>query len=129
MTEKRSMIINISQLMSDEACFNQVRELRWSDGVRCPHCHSDQIIKRGKDDVQVHRQRYQCKSCTRHFDDLTGSVFEGRHQPLKVWLVCLYLMSLNLSNKQIASELDLNKDDTYKMTKALREHLFKKKRS
>jgi transposase-like protein len=81
----------------------------------------------GKDDTQVHRQRYYCKSCTKQFDDLTGSVFAGRHQPLKMWLLCLYFMSLNLSNKQISAELGLNKDDVYNMTRALREEIAQKK--
>lgn len=120
-------VINISQLMSDEACFAQVREQRWPDGVRCPHCESDQVTKRGKDDTQIHRQRYQCKSCTKQFDDLTGTICEGRHQPLKMWMLCLYLMSLSLSNKQIAAELGLNKDDVYQMTKELREGIHQKK--
>jgi transposase-like protein len=120
-------MINISQLMSDEACFEKIREQRWSDGVRCPHCESGQVTKRGKDDTQIHRQRYQCKTCTKQFDDLTGTIFEGRHQPLKMWMLCLYLMSLNLSNKQIAAELGLNKDDVYRMTKELREGIYQKK--
>ena len=51
--------------------------------------------------------RLQCKKCQRDFDDLTLSVFSGHHQPLKIWMHCLYLMSLNLSNRQIAHELDL----------------------
>ena len=40
---------------------------------------------------------------------------------------CLYLMSLNLSNLQIAQELDLNKDDVQKMTQQLRETVDKKR--
>ena len=39
---------------------------------------------------------------------------------------CLYLMSLNLSNRQIAHELDLNKDDVQKMTQQLREAVCEK---
>ncbi len=35
-------------------------------------------------------------------------------------MVCLYLMGLNLSNEQIAQELDLNKDDVHQMTAQLR---------
>ena len=33
------------------------------------------------------------------------TVFEGHHQPLKVWVLCLYFMVLNLSNRQIAKEV------------------------
>ena len=36
-------------------------------------------------------------------------------------------MGLNLSNQQIAQELDLNKDDVQKMTKQLREGVVAKK--
>ncbi len=38
----------------------------------------------------------------------------------KIWIHCLYLMSLNQSNRQIALELDLNKSDVQKMTQQLR---------
>lgn len=34
--------------------------------------------------------------------------------------MCLYFMGLNLSNEQIAQELDLDKDDVYQMTSQLR---------
>src|SRR6185436_16727779 len=58
-----------------------------------------------------HRQRYRCKACTGRFDDLTGTVLAGHHQPLRVWVLCLYFMGLNLSNRQIAQELGLNAPD------------------
>jgi transposase-like protein len=119
-------LISISSLTSDAACFGQVRALRWPDGVNCPHCGSPDTIRRGKDDKQPERQRYQCKRCDKRFDDLTGTVFEGHHQPLKVWVLCLYLMSLNLSNQQIARELGLNKDDAQAMTEQLRRGVEKK---
>jgi len=72
------------------------------------------------------RYRYACKGCGKYYDDLTGTVFEGHHQPLKVWILCLYLMGLNLSNRQIAHELDLSESDTYHMTTHLREGVAKK---
>jgi hypothetical protein len=33
-----------------------------------------------------------CSQWGRQFDDLTGSLFTGRHQPLQTWIACLYLM-------------------------------------
>jgi len=44
-------------------------------------------------------------ACRRYFDDLTGIIFEGHHQPLRVWILCLYFMGLNLSNSQIARDI------------------------
>ena len=122
-------LISISSLTSDVACFDQIRALRWPDSVICPHCGSVDTIRRGKDDRQPERQRYQCKGCNKRFDDLTGTVFEGHHQPLKVWVLCLYLMSLNLSNQQIARELGLNKDDAQAMPEQLRRGVEKKNAS
>ena len=65
----------------------------------------------------------------RGFDDLTDTVFEGHHQPLKIWILCLYFMGLNLSNQQIASELDLNPSDMQQVTQQLREGVEKKNSS
>ncbi|MBW4640038.1 MAG: transposase [Gloeocapsa sp. UFS-A4-WI-NPMV-4B04] len=39
---------------------------RWCNSVCCPRCQSQEVIKRGKDDTQAHRQRYQCKGCSFH---------------------------------------------------------------
>jgi DNA-binding transcriptional regulator LsrR (DeoR family) len=55
------------------------------------------------------------------FDDLTGTVLAGHHQPLRVWVLCLYFMGLNLSNRQIAHELDLSESDAQEMTERLRD--------
>lgn len=51
------------------------------------------------------------KRCLSRFDDLSDTIFAKHHQPLQTWILCLYLMGLNLSTHQIAQELDLNKDD------------------
>ena len=76
---------------------------------------------------QAFRQRYECKACQKRFDDLTETYLEGHHQPLSVWILCLYFMGLNLSNAQISRELDLNKDDLQFMTEHLRTGIDKKK--
>ena len=120
-------IIKIQNLISDEHCYKSVRDLRWPDGTKCPHCDSSDTIKRGHDEVSIFRQKYECKHCSKRFDDLTGTVFSGHHQPLKVWILCLYFMGLNLSNCQISKELDLNESDVHQMTTQLREGVEEKK--
>lgn len=120
-------MIHIQQLIDDAKCYESVREMRWADGVRCVHCGSSEVNKRGHDERQPHRQRYECRECGRQFDDLTGTIFEGHHQPLRVWLLCLYFMGLNLSNAQIAAELSLDKDTVQAMTTLLREGIAAKK--
>lgn len=123
------MVLYLQDLLDDEKCFAKVRELRWSDGsVRCPRCGSEAVKRNGYHNTQKARQRYVCQGeCCGHFDDLTGTVFEGHHQPLEVWILCLYLMGLNLSNRQIAAELGLNKDDVQQMAEQLRAGVEAKK--
>ena len=81
------------------------------------------MARHGRDDTQPHRQRYRCTACAARFDDLSGTVLAGHHQPLRVWVLCLYLMGLNLSNRQIAHELDLSISDVQAMTEQLRARL------
>src|SRR2546423_15465005 len=115
-----SDLVNLSGLLDDAKCFALVRQHRWPEGVRCPGCGSDAVIRNGCDDTQPHRQRYRCKACAGRFDDLTDTALAGHHQPLRVWVLCLYLMGLNLSNRQIAQELDLGETDVQAMTEQLR---------
>jgi transposase-like protein len=120
-------LVKIQDLINDAKCFEVVRSLRWPEGVLCPHCRNEHVIKFGRDETQENRQRYRCKSCGRCFDDLTGTIFEGHHRPLRTWILCLYFMGLNLSNSQISKELDLNKDDVQKMATQLREGVVSRK--
>ena len=117
-------MIKIQEVVDDAKCYAQVRALRWPERVTCPYCGGHKIKKRGYHSNQAGRQRYQCRKCKKHFDDLSKTPFEGHHQPLKVWILCLYFMGLDLSNHQIAQELDLNKDDVQEMTTYLRQMVY-----
>jgi transposase-like protein len=116
-------LVHLASLIDDAKCFALVRQHRWPEGVRCPGCGSDTVVRHGCDDTQPHRQRYRCKRCAGRFDDLSGTVLAGHHQPLRVWVLCLYFMGLNLSNRQIALELGLSGSDVQLMTEQLRHGL------
>src|SRR4051795_11874560 len=101
----------------------------WSGSTAGPRASAARIAKlptspaTAGTDAQPHRQHYRCVGCGARFDDLTGTVLAGRHRPLRLWVLCLYLMGLNLSNRQIARELDLGVSDVQAMTEALRQGL------
>ena len=82
--------------------------------------------QRGFDDTASARQRYAWTDSHSRFDDLTDTIFAGHHQPLQVWILCLYFMGLNLSNDQIAHELDVDRSDVHQMTMQLRQGIVKK---
>ena len=120
-------MVNLQALIDDAKCFEAIRAMRWPDGVECPGCRSLEITKDGRDDTQPERQRYRCHGCHQRFDDLTGTILAGHHQPLRVWVLCLYFMGLNLSNEQIARELGIDPDDAQVMASQLREGIVERK--
>jgi transposase-like protein len=119
-------LVNLPSLIDDAKCYELIRQHRWPDGVRCPRCEAASVARHGRDDTQPQRQRYRCTGCGSRFDDLTGTVLAGHHQPLGVWVLCLYFMGLNLSNRQIAEELGLSGSDVQLMTEQLRHGLAAK---
>jgi transposase-like protein len=118
--------VDLPEIIDDAKCFALVRRQRWPRGVRCPACDSDTIVRDGFYDTQPHRQRYRCKACMARFDDLTGTALTGHHQPLRLWVLCLYLKGIYLSDQQIARELGLPESDVRAMIGRLRHGLAAK---
>jgi transposase-like protein len=116
-------LVNLSSLIDDAKGYELVRQHRRPEGVRCPSCGSGSVARHGRGDTQPQRQRYRCAACGARFDDLTGTVLAGHHQPLRVWVLRLYLAGLNLSNRQIAQELGLSGPDAQLVTERLRHGL------
>ena len=52
-------MLTIHNLIDDKKCYDVVRDLRWPEKTICPHCDSENVIKRGKDDTASARQRYE----------------------------------------------------------------------
>jgi len=120
-------MINIANLIDEQRCYEKVRMIRWPEMVVCVQCGSINVTKNGKHKSSIHRQRYECQDCTKKFDDLTSTIFAGSHIPLKTWLLSSYFMGLNLSNSQIADELDINKETAHNLCTKLREGIVIKK--
>jgi transposase-like protein len=52
--------VNIKNLIDEVQWYKTVRELRWPESIQCPSCQSTQVMKRGFDDKELARQRYEC---------------------------------------------------------------------
>lgn len=87
----------------DEAAKQWFVEMRWPDGVECPHCGSGNIQQGG-----THKtQDYRCRSCRKWFSVKTASVMQGSNLGYQTWLLAIYLMSTSL--KGVAS-MKLHRD-------------------
>jgi len=112
--------LNILQLLDEGKCWKYFRKIRWSAGLYCLKCGSKSVKHNGKVTNHPDVYKYVCSDCNKCFNDKTDTVFSGSHQLLKVWLMLLYFMGLNLSNKQIAQELNLVLKTCQEMSKRLR---------
>ena len=65
-----SVLINLSALLGDAKYFELVRQPCWPQGVCCPKCGSEHVLRNGHNDTQPHCQRYLCNNCQFRFDDL-----------------------------------------------------------
>jgi transposase-like protein len=118
--------IQLHKILNVSVCWDILRSVRWENGVVCPTCSSSTIVKNGKDPIHKDNQHYHCKGCNKYFDDLSDTIFSGSQQPLHHWITVLYLMNLNVSNLQIAQELDISEDTSQAMCSIIREGIVKK---
>jgi transposase-like protein len=119
--------IRIHDLIAPEKCYDFLRKKRWPHGTCCPQCTSNRVKKNGHKDSDPLCQKYKCKNCGCRFNDFTETVLAKRHHPISVWIVMLYFMGLNMSNSQIAAELDLHLDVAQTMTMTLRRAICERK--
>lgn len=62
-------------------------ELRWPDGVKCPHCQTDDpsFLKT--------RRIWKCRKCRRQFSIKVGTIFEDSPLGLDKWLPALWMLA------------------------------------
>lgn len=80
----------------------KLESVRWTSGVFCPHCGSDNIYTR-----KARAGFYDCRDCRAHFTVRTGTVFERSQVKLHKWIYAIY--RLMTSRKGIIS-LQLSKE-------------------
>jgi len=72
---------------TEEACENHLRQTRWPDGFRCPHCgHSEAWFIRT-------RKILDCKSCRKKVSLTAGTIFHKTRTPLVKWYQLIYRMA------------------------------------
>lgn len=79
-----------------EVCHHFMVELRWADGVTCPHCGASEVtfFTTNKTKGGTTRRLWQCrnKECKKQFSTKTGTLFEDSPLPLEKWLPAVWLI-------------------------------------
>jgi len=93
-------------LRSEASAANLLEQVRWRDGLYCPRCRSESVIKYGS---YREYQRYLCKDCDRTFNDKTGTIFAHAKIGLDKLLFAFYsFLRFNTSIHQLDAELTVS---------------------
>jgi len=102
----------IKTFVSERRAANLLAQIRWRDGVYCPRCRGESVIRYGSYRVF---QRYLCKDCDRTFNDQTGTVFEHSAIALRKWFLAVYTyIRFNTSLRQLDVEIDVSYKTIYR---------------
>jgi len=102
----------IRTFVSERRAANLLEQVRWRDGVYCPRCRAESVIRYGSYRVF---QRYLCKDCDRTFNDQTGTIFEHSSVALRKWFLAVYTyIRFNTSLRQLDVEIDVSYKTIYR---------------
>ncbi len=98
-TQLPETLIEVIRYFSDPQVSHEFfTNLRWSDGVSCPHCSCAEVS------FVSTRRLWKCKGCKRQFSVKVGSLLEDSPLPLDVWIVAMWLIA-NAKNGISSCEL------------------------
>jgi transposase-like protein len=104
-TDKESLLGDLLQeLELEESLLEKVGPLLGRKKKPCPHCHSESVYKRGK---QNGVQMYNCKDCKKWFSETTGTPLSGIQLKDK-WQSYLHCMEQGMAIKKIAKDLNIS---------------------
>jgi transposase len=105
-------MIPLKTFVSERRAATLLAQVRWRDGIYCPRCRSESVIRYGSYRVF---QRYLCKDCDRTFNDQTGTVFEHSAVALRKWFLAIYTyIRFNTSLRQLDVEIDVSYKTIYR---------------
>ena len=81
----------------DETAERWFTEVRWSDGVHCPKCDSDNIQERAARKPQP----YRCRSCRKDFSVKTDTLMHNSPLGCQTWAIAIYLLTTGLEGRVI----------------------------
>lgn len=105
------MLITRTPASADrDRILQQIRRIRFADGLKCPRCYHRQIQKWGG---FCGRRRFRCRGCFRTFSDLTGTplAYTKRLASWRRFTVCLLA---GASVRRTGRRLGIHKDTAWR---------------
>ena len=95
---------------------------RWTDGVRCPGCDSENVQERATRKPQP----YRCRSCRKDFSVKTGTVMQSSNLGLQKWALAVYLLATGIkgvSSMKLHRDLGITQKTAWHLGHRIREAL------
>jgi|SRR6185369_14082913 len=102
-----------SRFTNDDICLEEIKRLRFPNGIRCIVCNKITTHYRLKG-----RSAYSCKFCRNQIYPLAGTLFEKTSTPLRMWFYCMFLLTqtrADISAKQLQRELGVTYKTAWRM--------------
>ncbi len=113
---------NFHQYMDDREGIFWLRHYRWPNGQpRCPHCHARTVRYVGKSTSREYVRCYQCKRCSRKFNDKTGTLFANSRLDMGDWFLIALLIELDVPLKSLRTFVHRQMDR--RTLRRIRDHL------
>lgn len=106
----KNSLRGLFSLLPESACVQLYLQVRWRIGRSCPHCGGKELDIKDPH-YRQYWQRYTCPTCSAAkgkevtFTDLKGTLMEGSHLELRLWLWGGLLFVSGCSTQEIAREL------------------------
>ena len=116
-------IIDIFKMFPDDAAAEQwFIEVRWPDGIHCPHCGSTKV----QTDAKHKTMPFRCKDykvCGKRFSVKTKTVMESSNLGYQVWAIATYLLTTSLksvSSMKLHRDLDITQKTAWTLAHKIR---------
>ena len=117
--EPRTLMEAVRYFADPEVALRHMAELRWPEGVHCPHC--------GRTDVRflASRRIWECKEKhpKRQFSAKVGTIFEDSALPLDKWFVAIWMVANcknGISSYEMARGLGVTQKSAWHMNHRIR---------
>ena len=117
-------VLSAPHFHNENAAFKYVEKALWPDGPNCPFCGAtDEHVGRlnGK---TTRKGLHKCYACGKPFTVRIGTIFEGSHLPLHLWLQVIHLMCASkkgIATRQIQRMLQCSMKTAWFLTHRIRE--------
>lgn len=123
-----------SQVTSEAEAYVYLEQLRWADGVVCPHCGGtghcfylspdNGVSRKTRTGTTSQRRVWKCGDCRKQFSVLTGTTFHGTKISVRTWLMVIFEMCSarnGISAREVERKYELTAKTAWFMCHRIRE--------